>query len=82
MKKIIIIISGVLFFTVSFAYMNAGYGMYYGSDVREEQATNASYVPPQREFINQRYGEDIDNNETSFDEDSDGNQLFMSYNQP
>ena len=82
MKNIAIITFGILFFSTSFSYMRAGYGMYYGADVREEQATNASYVPPEREFINQWYGENNDNNETSFTEDGEGNQLFMSYDQP
>ncbi|AEB28607.1 hypothetical protein FN3523_0750 [Francisella hispaniensis] len=56
--------------------------MWDGPEVEEERAQGAAYVPPDREFINSRYGEYIDNREVEFSPGDDANRLFWSYSQP
>ena len=69
---------------VSYSYMRPydPYNMYSGPEVSEERAEGSSYVPPNREFINSRYGENIDNKESEFRPNQDGTDLFWSYSQP
>ena len=71
---------------ISYVYMRPAnpYTMYYGPGVEEERAQGAAYVPPDREFINSRYGlvEYIDNREVEFSLGDDANSLFWSYSQP
>ncbi|MED7819085.1 MULTISPECIES: hypothetical protein [unclassified Francisella] len=81
MKKIVLMSVGILSFVVSYAYVYSPY-MYEGPEVQEEMAEGSAYVPPDREFINSRYGEYIDNRETEFRPDQDAQRLFWSYSQP
>ncbi|ALB01634.1 hypothetical protein ACH24_02665 [Francisella persica ATCC VR-331] len=84
MKKIILVAVGLLSVVTGYAYMHLAnpYNMYYGPEVEEERAQGAAYVPPDREFINSRYGEYIDNREVEFSPGDDANRLFWSYSQP
>ncbi|APC97562.1 hypothetical protein [Francisella frigiditurris] len=87
MKKVVLLTFGLLSFaTTSFGYMNMAqqnpYAMYYGPEVEQERAQGAAYVPPDREFINSRYGEYIDNKQVEFQPGDDANRLFWSYSQP
>jgi hypothetical protein len=87
MKKIILLVGLVGFFGISLSYadMRPGYdmyNMYNGPEVKEERAEGATYVPPEREIINSRYGEDIDARQTEFTPDSNNQRLFDSYSQP
>ena len=84
MKKIILITAGLLGVAMSYAYMRPAnpYTMYYGPEVEQERAQGAAYVPPDRQFINSRYGEYIDNRQVEFSPGDDANRLFWSYSQP
>ncbi|MED7789514.1 hypothetical protein [Francisella sp. 19X1-34] len=83
MKKIILICMGILSAMLSYGYMRpwSPY-MYAGPEVQEEEAEGSAYVPPDREFINSKYGEYIDNRETEFRPGQDATRLFWSYSQP
>lgn len=84
MKKISLIVMGMLSLTMSYAYMRPAdpYNMYDGPEVEEERAEGSAYVPPDREFINSKYGEYIDSRSSEFRPDQDAERLFWSYNQP
>ncbi|QIV96029.1 hypothetical protein EDC55_11018 [Allofrancisella inopinata] len=83
MKKLILVLIGLIISMVGYSYVRyAGPNMYDGPEVKEERAEGAAYVPPDREFINSRYGEYIDNRETEFSPSDDANRLFWSYSQP
>ena len=80
MKKISLMIIGVLGFAMSNAYVRyAGQNMFNGPEVQEERAEGSAYVPPDREFINSEYGEYIDSRQSQFRPDQDAQRLFWSY---
>lgn len=83
MKKIILMSIGIVSFVASYADMRpwSPY-MYDGPEVQEEQAEGSAYVPPDREFINSKYGEYIDNRQSEFRPNQDATRLFWSYSQP
>ncbi|ACD31155.1 hypothetical protein FTF1137c [Francisella tularensis subsp. tularensis FSC198] len=83
MKKIILISIGLMVYALGYSFVNyGGPNMWDGPEVEEERAQGAAYVPPDREFINSRYGEYIDNREVEFSPGDDANRLFWSYSQP
>ncbi|AHB98514.1 Hypothetical protein FNO222_1129 [Francisella orientalis] len=75
---------GLLSVAMSYAYMRPAnpYRMYYGPEVKEERVQGAAYALPDRQFINSRYGEYIDNRQVEFSPGDDANRLFWSYSQP
>ena len=84
MKKLIFICLSMLSIAMSYAYMRPAdpYNMYDGPEVSEERADGYAYVPPDRESINSRYGEHIDNRQVEYQPGDDADRLFWSYNQP
>lgn len=84
MKKLFLISVGLLSVVMSYAYMRPAdpYNMYNGPEVEEERAEGYAYVPPDRQFINSRDGEYMDNRQTEYQPGDDADRLFWSYSQP
>ena len=79
MKKVSLVVIGMLGFAMSNAYVRyAGENMFNGPEVQEERAEGSAYVPPDREFINSQYGDYIDSRETEFRPDQDAQRLFWA----
>jgi hypothetical protein len=79
MKKISLIMVGILGFAMGNAYLlHEGENMYNGPEVKEERSEGSAYVPPNRDFINSEYGEKIDPRQTEFRPNQDSEELFWA----